>query len=167
MASNCGNKNLDGGTFSDVTLDDPQINGGMARDLVLRGATLNGGVALDNSTAQDLASQLCSYLAGCFKAIDPDEVARVFRDCNQRSLTPDALLVTCDIMNDAIRTAICDRFVEKWENSFAMESSIEDGDRLPLSWAGGRDYLMGSPLNYWEVSPGLGVPLYPITKKCP
>lgn len=63
MANNCcATVYVDGGTWNNITLINPDIKGG-----VLESVTMTGGVTLDTTTSAALATQICSDLAPCIQ----------------------------------------------------------------------------------------------------
>lgn len=63
MANNCcATVYVDGGTWIDITLVNPNIMGG-----VFNNSTLTGGVSLDAATATAIANQICGDLSACIQ----------------------------------------------------------------------------------------------------
>lgn len=56
---------IDGGTFTDSILNNPEINGGSITGSEISGAQIKDSIAIDDAAAVQLASALCPFIQDC------------------------------------------------------------------------------------------------------
>jgi hypothetical protein len=144
--SGCGSpKYLDGGTFENSRIVNPEILGGSASGLELTNPTLAGAVGFGPGTLDSLADMLRPLmdipvyndtlgnpLASGVRlassdelaaATAPEKVAATFRDCGGTDLVPDAKLATCENL---------ETYVAEHVNPDAILSNLKSGGGLGL-----------------------------------
>ena len=56
---------VDGGTFNDTILNNPEIHGGVITGSEISGAQIKDSIAIDDAAAVQLANSLCPFIQDC------------------------------------------------------------------------------------------------------